>query len=259
MTFAGKHHSPEARARISAGNKGKRKGVKPSLETCMKISKNHADFKGDKHPQFGKHHSEETKVKISAHQPDRSGDKNQFYGKTHTTEAREKMSRAGRANNHNRGKHLSEETRRKISDAHNGLCPSPETRVKLSHAWWGREISPETRAKMSASRMGEKNPRWCGGKSFEPYCIKFNRAFKDSIRDRFNQTCYLCGCRENYKRHAVHHIDYNKSSICNGRSWGFVLLCPRCHARANNNRWYWFNLFISYWIASPAMNYCSDP
>ena len=34
-------------------------------KTRKKISDNHADFSGEKHPMFGKHHSEETKQKMS--------------------------------------------------------------------------------------------------------------------------------------------------------------------------------------------------
>ena len=37
-------------------------------ETRKKISDNHADFSGEKHPMFGKHHSEETKKKMSESQ-----------------------------------------------------------------------------------------------------------------------------------------------------------------------------------------------
>jgi len=39
-----------------------------SEETKNKMSENHADFKGKKHPLFGKHHSKETKLKMSEKQ-----------------------------------------------------------------------------------------------------------------------------------------------------------------------------------------------
>lgn len=35
-----------------------------SIETRMKISKNHADISGEKNPMYGKHHTEESKAKI---------------------------------------------------------------------------------------------------------------------------------------------------------------------------------------------------
>lgn len=77
------------------------------------------------------------------------------------------------------GYHHSEETRRKISDAHRGTHPTEETRHKMSKAkkgkwggekscWFGKtgEKHPrfgkhhtvETRKKMSEAHMGEKNP-----------------------------------------------------------------------------------------------------
>ena len=43
----------------------KLRGRTLSEETKRKLSENHADFKGENHPMFGKHHSEETKRKQS--------------------------------------------------------------------------------------------------------------------------------------------------------------------------------------------------
>ena len=40
-------------------------GVLPSEETRRKMSENHYDCSGEKHPMFGKKHSEETKKKLS--------------------------------------------------------------------------------------------------------------------------------------------------------------------------------------------------
>ena len=49
------------------------------------------------------------------------------------------------------GKHLSEETRKKIGAANRGRIPSEETRQKLRDARLGWHHSPETRAKILAS------------------------------------------------------------------------------------------------------------
>lgn len=54
---------------------------KHTAETRIKMSKNHADFKGANHPQYGKHRSEETKRRISEHHADVSGKNNPYYGK----------------------------------------------------------------------------------------------------------------------------------------------------------------------------------
>jgi len=84
------------------------------------------------------------------------------------------------------------------------------------------------------ARTGEKSGSWKGGISFEPYCPKFNKEFKESIRDAFGRTCFLCGKKEIGKKHAVHHIDYNKNSICRGKAWAFVPICQSCHGKTKS-------------------------
>jgi len=70
---------------------------------------------------------------------------------------------------------------------------------------------------------GERHPQWKGGISFAPYCQKFNEAFKESIREKFSHKCFICGKPENGHKHAVHHIDYDKGSICNGKNGDLCL------------------------------------
>lgn len=60
---------------------------------------------------------------------------------------------------HHTGKHVSEETRRKLADAQRGKRHSAETRRKISEAGRGRIVSAETRAKMSAAHTGKPHPR----------------------------------------------------------------------------------------------------
>lgn len=104
----------------------------------------------------GWHMSEETKEKIrqkrigvtlseeTRHLLSRklSGEKNPWYGRKHTDEELEKMSanRKGKCageNNYWYGKHLSEETKLKISKSKTGKTASEETRRKLSEAHLG--------------------------------------------------------------------------------------------------------------------------
>lgn len=70
----GRHHSVEAKAKISVAKKGKQF----SEEHKRKISENHADFSGENHPLYGTHPSEETKAKISEAN---RGENNPRYGK----------------------------------------------------------------------------------------------------------------------------------------------------------------------------------
>lgn len=104
---------------------------------------------------------------------------------------------------------------------------------------------------------GKNNPRWLGGKSYERYCFKFNDEFKEHIREKFGRKCYLCSTTEaeNKRKLSVHHIDYAKNSICNGKEWAFVPLCVKHHAASNYNRWYWFNLLINYWAMNPEISF----
>ena len=55
-----KRYSKEVREKISNALIGH----EVSLETRMKVSKNHADVSGEKHPMYGKKHSEEAKEKM---------------------------------------------------------------------------------------------------------------------------------------------------------------------------------------------------
>ena len=56
-----KIYSDETRTKLS----NSLKGHKVSLESRIKISKNHADVSGDKNGMYGRHHSEEAKQKVS--------------------------------------------------------------------------------------------------------------------------------------------------------------------------------------------------
>ena len=58
----------------------------------------------------------------------------------------------------NKGKHISEETRKKISESNKGKHLSAETRKKLSEARKGKNLSEETRKKISEAKNGDKNP-----------------------------------------------------------------------------------------------------
>lgn len=94
---------------------------------------------------------------------------------------------------------------------------------------------------------GKNSPTWKGGKSFEPYCHKFNEAFKESVREKFNRVCFLCPTteEENGKKLAVHHVQYDKDCLCDDSNCEFVPLCNTCHGKTNFNRDYWTDLIMS--------------
>ena len=136
----------------------------------------------------------------------------------------------------NTGKHLSEESRYKLSLAHKGRVT------------WNKGISPteETRKKISltlkGSWTGPKNPNWAGGIGYEPYSPLFNGKLKEYIRKRDNYTCQRCGrtqedeIEENGYKLTIHHVDYDKK---NSNAENLIALCKACNNKVNLNRQYW--------------------
>lgn len=127
-----------------------------------------------------------------------------------------------------------------------------------SEALVGRPRSEKVKARMaeiSRERVGPKSFTWRGGKSFEPYCPAFNRPLKENIRNEFERKCFLCGSNGGKIKLHIHHIDYNKNSICNGKKWPLLPLCRSCHTKTNFNRHYWYHRLINYWALNPEINF----
>jgi hypothetical protein len=163
-----------------------------------------------------------------------------------------------------KGRHLSQETKEKLSFALKGKKKPPFTekhRIRIGIASKGRNFTEETRKKMGdiireQYRLGirkphrengfkplEKHWNWKGGKSFEPYSIDWTRTLRQSIRERDSYTCQLCGDKQGDYAFSVHHIDYNKNN-CN--SDNLITLCKKCHTKTNYNRNYWLNYLKNY-------------
>lgn len=168
------------------------------------------------------------------------------------------------------GKHLSEETKKKISLKRSGGKLSDEHRKKLSEArigkssWMkgkhhseeskrlnrerhiGKRRSPEAIEKFKRSHSKEKHWNWRGGISNNPYPLIFNSTLKLKIRTRDNFTCCLCGKteREELERInrvlCVNHIDFDKNN-CEERNLN--TLCASCNIKINREREYWTNYF----------------
>jgi hypothetical protein len=120
---------------------------------------------------------------------------------------------------------------------------SQETRDKIRMSLMGRKHSQETIAKMCEMRKLDKHPNWMGGKSFEPYCPKFNKEFKERVRAFFGYVCPECGTPQNGSKLHVHHVNFNKMSCCDDTIPLFVPLCNSCHTATNFNREYWEEYF----------------
>lgn len=137
------------------------------------------------------------------------------------------------------------ERRAKLSESHKGQKPwnlgltketAPGLRIvsekRKGHPGYylGKRFSAEHRANMS----GNRNGRWKGGLSFEPYMVEFNGILKDKIRLRDGYRCQLCGVA--HSKLSVHHIDYNKQ---NNELANLIALCRSCHSKTNEQRDYW--------------------
>ena len=93
-------------------------------------------------------------------------------------ETRRKISEAQKGEKSpNWGKKLSEEHRRKLSEANKGKKLSEERRRKLSEAKKGKKLSEEHCRKMSEANKGEKSPNW-GKKLSEEHRRKLSEANK---------------------------------------------------------------------------------
>ena len=106
-------------------------------EIRRKLSENHWDCSGEKHPMFGKKHSEETKKKMSVSKKGlQSCEKNPMFGKHHSEESKKKMSQnhydCSGEKNPMFGKKHSEESKKKLSDAKKGKPMSEKQKKKLS-------------------------------------------------------------------------------------------------------------------------------
>lgn len=137
---------------------------------------------------------------------------------------------------------VSEETKKKISESNKGRKPSSKQLKILQTNWIGRKHSEETKRKMSEWQMGEKSPQWLGGISFEPYSSEFNKQLKEKIRQRDNFTCWKCSKaqKEENRKLAIHHIDYNKKNCSESN---LISLCRSCNVKVNFNRGYWITFF----------------
>lgn len=157
-------------------------------------------------------------------------------GIPHTPEWKRQQSELMKINNPFKGKHHSEEKKKEHSVKLKKLYASGQLIAPNK----GKVFSLETRNKISKTRIIngtaklQRNPAWLGGKSFEPYTIDFNKAFKQAIILRDNN-CLICGSNE---RLAVHHINYNKLETTKENC---ILLCNNCHLKTNFNRNQWQN------------------
>lgn len=261
----GKHHSRETRRKIGDAARGEKHynfGKHLSEETRRKLSNAQKGKKGEKAYWYGKHLSKEARRKMSKSHKGKhlSGETRQKLSESHIQYYRNHPEVCAMISEANRGemnpfygKHPSDEARKKNREAHKGKHHSGEARKKMSEShkgeknhFFGKRHTEEARRKMREAEKGEKNHNWQGGISFEPYCPKFNEAFKESVREEFGRVCFLCPKTEeqNGRKLSIHHVNYNKDCLCDSSNCYFVPLCISCHTKTNFNRDYWEGLIM---------------
>ena len=139
----------------------------------------------------------------------------------------------------NKDKKLSKETCEKMRKFHLGELNWLYKKV-LSD-----EEKEKFRKNLPFDCFGKNNGNWQGGVSFEPYCHKFNRSLKESIRIRDHHICQLCGRIQFYndEKHSVHHIHYDKQNCYPD----LICLCRKCNSKVNKKslRFYYESLFMN--------------
>jgi len=164
---------------------------------------------------------------------------NHQLGRNHALEAKLKIGLASKGNTYRRGKTLSEELKKRISE------------TLKSHIPWNKGLTgegwPEARRKAQEARNGKPyNTKAINtGKKLVAYRSRGNEYSPDwhLIRKRVYKrdywTCQECGghCHSTSRmRIQCHHIDYD---ISNNKMSNLITLCASCHCKTNFKRKDW--------------------
>ena len=144
-------HSDQAKAKVSAGNKGRKRSaehraaISEALRNRICTEAIRANMRAAQKGKIYVPLSVESRAKISAANT----------GRKHSAESRARMSRAQMGNTHCKGKKRSAESIAKTSAANLGKKRSAEFCLRQSTILTGRKLSAEHIAKMSAARKGK--------------------------------------------------------------------------------------------------------
>lgn len=215
--FKDKHHTKEAKKKMSLKHKGKGVSIKTEFKKGHISWNNGLTKEKDKRlAKSGAKHSI-TMRKLYKEGKLKSWNKGRPYlqirGKNHPIF----------------GKHWNKKTKQKISQ-------SQKKYYKTHNVWNKNKTTKEDNRILN----NKNHPNWKGGVSFEPYGQEFNDDLKLIIRFRDAFTCQLCKMKENGQALDIHHINFNKKdSFWNN----LIALCHNCHLKTNFNRKYWINYF----------------
>jgi len=134
-----------------------------------------------------------------------------------------------------KNKHHSFETIKIIKEKNTGRKCTIDQKNKISLA-----LSNKPKPK------GKQSPSWIDGRSFLPYCNKFNNQLKEAVRERDGHICQLCGINQKdligrAKHLSIHHIHYDKENCYPD----LITLCIKCNGKVNFNRKHYEELFMN--------------
>ena len=135
----------------------------------LELVENYMAAKADDFEGWCMHHRREIKLDGTIVSAKELIDQNLYYGRP--AEELVFMRREEHISLHSTGKHLSAETRRKLSEALKGKHRSAETCKKIAEANKGKHHSEESRKKMSMSLKGfYKGTRWWNNGIYSKRC-----------------------------------------------------------------------------------------
>jgi hypothetical protein len=168
----------------------------------------------------------------------------QNFGRICSEETRTKIGKANAIAN--KGKHPTDETRKKLSDSqmghvgyNKGVPVSDETKQKLSNALKGRSTrgsgwhwSEEYRRNKALMQKGEKSHLWKGGLTEKNKAIRNSVDFalwREEVFKRDNWTCQDCKKRDGSELHPHHIKRFSEYPELRFVVENGVTLCRKCH------------------------------
>jgi 5-methylcytosine-specific restriction endonuclease McrA len=162
--------------------------------------------------------------------------------RNHLSECRKREFFEGKRTCWNKGKHPSEETRKKIGE-HNFW--RGKKHLQLTQLNKSRVFTPELRIEMSKRQQGKNGSNWKGGITPKNVTIRHSiemRLWREAVFSKDNWTCQKCIKRGTYL-HAHHILNYADSPSLRTAIDNGIALCIKCHklfhtryGRRNNTR-----------------------
>jgi len=155
----------------------------------------------------------------------------------------------------NKGKYLSKEHRQKLSEAHRGKISWNKGKKNLSITGDKNPAKKsEVRKKISEAKSRNPTKYWLGKKRAD-MSGSSHPNWKGGISRRPYLTDWTLTLRRSIKErdnyicqlcsqygNAIHHIDYDKEN-CDPKN--LINLCIQCNSKVNFNRKYWTKFFIT--------------